>query len=704
MSDNTDNKELPYGKKRVLSTQIEHPRILFFLLLALYFVALFYTTSSVRSDKVLTIMGSEMHLSAFPGVFSTLANMCLIVMAVYLKKPGFITGLSLLILQFPILIINFIQLKSTLSLSGTCNDILTIIVIVIVYQRNKKIEAYRDIEVDYLKARQKGAERLFEQTATALVNAIDAKDEYSRGHSLRVAEYSRKIAEVLGKSEDECREIYYAGLLHDVGKIGVADSILTKNGKLDAEEYEAIKQHTEKGKQILMGISEYPYLSIGANSHHERYDGKGYPEKLKGDDIPEIARIISVADAYDAMSSNRSYRDGLPQQLVREEIVKGSGTQFDPKIARVMQHLIDRDTEYQMKEREEVKELSGRNEINCGEYRDEISEGILITRNFTKIKLKSLPEEGSNNKKYLPSLILFDSLDGRVHDEERTIRSMNYYEYAEVRCDGEVVSKGVRKVETNIINHASVTTSILKKIVDEDGYKIDAVRYQDHALVSIDDGMNTIQITVALPDSTRYLYIALTGERCHIKEVSVSKVEGPIGEDYIPRIAPKISYINEPVGDIPNVQVDGFRSAVSKGIPISDGLKISFHTKSLPTARLIWHCPYIMIYHLIDGNEMEEYALVRLDGENWESYEDDIKNDLFVNRQMSFVGWDEWKEMNKQGYNCVINFERKDNKITLSTENLGILIKNTTYVDDKKKVYVALTGDQVALTDIRISQ
>ena len=186
MSDNTDNKELPYGKKRVLSTQIEHPRILFFLLLALYFVALFYTTSSVRSDKVLTIMGSEMHLSAFPGVFSTLANMCLIVMAVYLKKPGFITGLSLLILQFPILIINFILLKSTLSLSGTCNDILTIIVIVIVYQRNKKIEAYRDIEVDYLKARQKGAERLFEQTATALVNAIDAKDEYSRGHSLQI--------------------------------------------------------------------------------------------------------------------------------------------------------------------------------------------------------------------------------------------------------------------------------------------------------------------------------------------------------------------------------------------------------------------------------------------------------------------------------------------------------------------------------------
>jgi hypothetical protein len=162
----------------------------------------------------------------------------------------------------------------------------------------------------------------------------------------------------MGKNEEECREVYYAGLLHDVGKIGIKNAILTKNGKLTREEYEVIKQHALIGKQILSGITAYPYLSIAANFHHERYDGRGYPDKLKGEDIPEIARIITVADAYDAMSSNRSYRSAMPQQLVREEIVKGAGTQFDPEIARAMQHLIDMDEEYEMKERQEVRELA----------------------------------------------------------------------------------------------------------------------------------------------------------------------------------------------------------------------------------------------------------------------------------------------------------------------------------------------------------
>ena len=106
------------------------------------------------------------------------------------------------------------------------------------------------------------------------------------------------------------------------------ESIITKNGKLTDDEYKIIKEHSTKGAQILQSISEYPRLSIGAHHHHERYDGKGYPDHLIGTDIPEIARIISVADAYDAMTSRRSYRDPIPQQQVREEIVKGTGTIF----------------------------------------------------------------------------------------------------------------------------------------------------------------------------------------------------------------------------------------------------------------------------------------------------------------------------------------------------------------------------------------
>ncbi|MBR4183977.1 MAG: HD-GYP domain-containing protein [Lachnospiraceae bacterium] len=202
-----------------------------------------------------------------------------------------------------------------------------------------------------LKKQQESMKLLFEQTATALVNAIDAKDKYTHGHSARVAEYSREIARMSGKSAEECDEIYFSALLHDVGKIGIPLNIINKDGKLTAEEYETIKKHPVIGEEILSSISEYPYLSVAAHYHHERYDGKGYPAGLKGEEIPEIARIVAVADAYDAMTSKRCYRDPLPQSKVRDEIVNGAGSQFDPEFARVMQQIIDLDTEYVLREK-----------------------------------------------------------------------------------------------------------------------------------------------------------------------------------------------------------------------------------------------------------------------------------------------------------------------------------------------------------------
>lgn len=189
------------------------------------------------------------------------------------------------------------------------------------------------------------------QTAAALAEAIDAKDRYTNGHSRRVAEYSVLIARKAKKSEDECEEIYLSGLLHDVGKIGVPGSIINKEGKLTDEEYEIIKTHPVKGKEILSKITLSPNLWIGANYHHERYDGRGYPEGLKGTEIPELARIIAVADAYDAMASKRSYRDVLPKEVIREEIAKGIGTQFDPNFGAIMLDLIDSDTQYDMREK-----------------------------------------------------------------------------------------------------------------------------------------------------------------------------------------------------------------------------------------------------------------------------------------------------------------------------------------------------------------
>ncbi len=198
--------------------------------------------------------------------------------------------------------------------------------------------------------RRQKVERLSLQIMLTLANTIDAKDKYTNGHSLRVAEYAREIARRAGKSEQEQEDIYYVGLLHDIGKIGIPNSIIQKTSGLTEEEYQTIKAHAEIGAEILDNMTEIPGLAVGAHWHHEHYDGSGYPEGLKTEEIPETARIIGVADAYDAMASKRSYRDVLPQNEVREEIAKGSGSQFDPKFAEIMLRMIDEDTEYRMRE------------------------------------------------------------------------------------------------------------------------------------------------------------------------------------------------------------------------------------------------------------------------------------------------------------------------------------------------------------------
>lgn len=138
------------------------------------------------------------------------------------------------------------------------------------------------------------------------------------------------------------------GLLHDVGKIGVPDEVINKPGRLSEVEFAKIQKHPAIGGKILSNIKEMPELAAGAKWHHERYDGTGYPEGLTGEDIPEAARIIAVADAYDAMTSNRSYRGVLPQEKVRGEIELGKGSQFDPKFADIMLQMIDDDAEYRM--------------------------------------------------------------------------------------------------------------------------------------------------------------------------------------------------------------------------------------------------------------------------------------------------------------------------------------------------------------------
>jgi putative nucleotidyltransferase with HDIG domain len=198
---------------------------------------------------------------------------------------------------------------------------------------------------DSLKAQSK-IKTLSVEVMEALAHTIDAKDTYTRGHSVRVAKYSRMIAEKMGMSETEQENVYYCGLLHDIGKIAVPNEIINGTEALSNDEYSVVMMHPSVGADILNEIKSLPEMSIGARYHHERYDGKGYPDGIAGEDIPLFARIIAVADSYDAMTSNRSYRSYLPQKEARDEIEKNKGSQFDPEIADIMLQIIDEDKEY----------------------------------------------------------------------------------------------------------------------------------------------------------------------------------------------------------------------------------------------------------------------------------------------------------------------------------------------------------------------
>ncbi len=195
----------------------------------------------------------------------------------------------------------------------------------------------------YRKVREKEEEtqRILLESFKTFAHIIDAKDPYTQGHSLRVAEYSRLIAKEMGYSDDEQDRIYWIGMLHDVGKIGVTDAILQKPGRLDNSEYTMMQTHVDIGGEILKDFNALPGIADGARYHHERWDGKGYSSHLSGTQIPEIARIICVADSFDAMTSPRVYRKAMSVEHARHELLSCSGSQFDPKIVSFIIKLID---------------------------------------------------------------------------------------------------------------------------------------------------------------------------------------------------------------------------------------------------------------------------------------------------------------------------------------------------------------------------
>ena len=246
-------------------------------------------------------------------------------------------------------------------------------------------------------------EQLTFEIISTIASMIEARDSYTKGHSVRVAEYSALIAKKLGWEEEDVQNLKYVALLHDIGKVGIPDNILNKPGRLSENEFNIIKSHTTIGGEILKDIETIAGVDAGAKYHHERYDGKGYPCGFAGEHIPVVARIICVADAYDAMRSKRVYRDSLPLETIRSELVKGRGTQFDPEFLDIFVQLLD----------------AGELEIDFGDVEKEKTvsgEGHVLISQI----MKSIEEEAKKAEAcdYLTGLL------GRKEGERRIARAM----------------------------------------------------------------------------------------------------------------------------------------------------------------------------------------------------------------------------------------------------------------------------------------
>ena len=211
----------------------------------------------------------------------------------------------------------------------------------------KSIKQMREIKRinDELYEAKDQLEKAYLESIETLRYTVEAKDPYTRGHPDRVSEYAVLIGKKMGLSDEQLKTLRIGGLFHDIGKIGVPDSILLKNAKLSNDEYSEIKHHPSIGAHILSNATIFSDIIPIVKYHHERYDGKGYPENLVGDEIPLLARITAVADAFDAMSSNRTYRNSLDMNVIIEEIKRNKGTQFDPQIADIFLNILENEFE-----------------------------------------------------------------------------------------------------------------------------------------------------------------------------------------------------------------------------------------------------------------------------------------------------------------------------------------------------------------------
>ena len=321
-------------KKTFSITADKIPSIICFILLICFYV---FTDLCSRkasvSREMFTIFGHLLPIASLAGVFSSISTIIIISIVVFYRKIGFYTSIVILALRILKLTSGILHFHAS-SFPALFITLVALVSVILIYRRNEKIQ----------RVQEKHRVELIDFTNSiidAFAVCIDGKDSYTNGHSLRVAKYTRMLAQKLGIDEETAQRYYNIALLHDIGKIGIPDEILNKPGKLTDEEYDIMKSHTYRGYEILKKVKTQKDIADGARYHHERYDGKGYPARLDGGKIPYVARVISVADAFDAMSSTRPYRKKLPMDFIVQEIKKCSGTQFDPVVAKAFLDLYD---------------------------------------------------------------------------------------------------------------------------------------------------------------------------------------------------------------------------------------------------------------------------------------------------------------------------------------------------------------------------
>ena len=560
---------------------------------------------------------------------------------------------------------------------------------------NATVDDAKKKEIAIMQHEKEEMSSLFKEMVSTFVSSVDEKDVNRRGHAVRVADYSRKLAETVGKSKEECEDAYFSALLHDVGKISLPDKIIKNSEKLTKDEQVIYEQHVIKGMEILAGVTGFPHMKEAAGYHHEWYDGTGYPGEYSGEEIPELARLVAVADGYDEMASIRDDREPLPQQVIREEIIKESGTHYDPAYVKAMIDLIDNDKNYQLREHHSDESDGLETELTCKAYRSKYTRGIPVTDEICRVSFSYKSTLDSEAGFSAPSIILFTSMDGRIHTTEQSIRINRYIEFGEAWFNGHHVCTGARNMKAR--REESKTR--------EGRYLIEIVRVRDHTRINLLGGGYKCELTVALPDSSGDMFVSLTGENGYMTRISADLTGVYLKEGDITRIADEITYTDRMVGHVPNIQIDGFCSLATEGQRITDKMQIIFHTMTLPGANLVWHCPFLVFFksddHRMYGSNYEEIDVVRLDGES-SSRGKKIRSITEARQGESFKNWDVWKEYNKRGYECKVMLRRYSNRIVMYTENGGISVKSTIQLEDRDEdVLVAITGDQCALTDIR---